>query len=53
MIQRVHYKNHSVIQVVSGAIVGLVTGSIFYYITQLKMKENIEEKPDIFSLDVD
>jgi len=48
MLQRVLYNHHSVLQVCVGAIVGSITGYLFYSIANEKVKGKIREKPDDF-----
>ena len=48
MIQRVVYNHHTILQVIVGAIVGLLFGYSFYQLAREKMQERIREKPDDF-----
>ena len=48
MIQRVVCNHHTVLQVCVGAIIGSITGYLFYYIATQKVKGQIREKPDDF-----
>ena len=48
MIQRVVYNHHTILQVIVGAIVGLIFGFSFYQLAREKMQERIREKPDDF-----
>ena len=48
MIQRVVYNHHTILQVIVGAIVGLIFGFSFYQLAREKMQERIREKPDEF-----
>ena len=46
LYQRVKYQNHSVLQVISGAIVGLLIGSLSYYYGRILIKGSLKDKPD-------
>lgn len=44
--QRVIYKHHTTLQVIVGAIIGILTGYLCYYFSQQNLKGNIREKLD-------
>jgi len=46
MVQRVAYNQHTVLQVVVGAVVGLLFGYFVFYLSQQKLKGIIRTKPD-------
>ena len=48
MLQRVLYNHHTILQVCVGATIGSITGYLFYYIANEKIKGQIREKPDDF-----
>jgi len=48
MLQRVLYNHHTVLQVCVGATIGSITGYLFYYIANEKVKGQIREKQDDF-----
>lgn len=49
MAQRVVYDYHTVLQVIVGAIVGIIFGYYVYYLAQQKLKGKIREKPDDYA----
>jgi len=46
MCQRVKYKNHTVQQVIVGAIVGSIMGWVFYYFSKVALKGKLKVKDD-------
>jgi membrane-associated phospholipid phosphatase len=46
MYQRVEYKFHTILQVIVGAIIGILFAFCMYYLLQQKLKGLIREKPD-------
>ena len=44
--QRVEYKNHTVLQVICGAIVGTIMGYFFYFISTKKLTGVVDNKED-------
>jgi hypothetical protein len=46
LYQRVKYKNHTVLQVIVGAIVGTIIGSLLYYYSQKILQGKLKEKKD-------
>jgi membrane-associated phospholipid phosphatase len=46
LYQRVKYKNHTVLQVIVGAIVGTIIGSLLYYYSQKILQGKLKEKED-------
>ena len=48
MLQRVVSNHHSILQVCVGATIGSITGYLFYYIANEKVKGQIRVKPDDF-----
>jgi len=46
MAQRVYYNHHTVNQVITGAIVGILFGYLIYYLSKNKIKGVLKEKPD-------
>ena len=48
MIQRVVYNHHTILQVIVGALVGLIFGYVFYQLARVKITGQISEKADDF-----
>jgi membrane-associated phospholipid phosphatase len=46
MYQRVKYKNHSIHQVIIGAVVGFFSAFVIYFYTKHILKGKMGEKPD-------
>lgn len=46
LYQRVKYKNHTVLQIIVGAIVGTIIGSLLYYYSQKILQGKLKEKED-------
>jgi len=44
--QRVKYKNHTILQVICGSIVGIIMGSIFYFLSSKKVMGLLRYKKD-------
>jgi len=46
MYQRVKYKNHTITQVIIGAIIGSIMGWMFYYFSRVALKGKLKAKDD-------
>ena len=44
--QRYKYRNHTILQIIVGAIVGILSGLIIFYMSQQNIKGLLKLKPD-------